>query len=115
MAASSVTGTGLGKSHKETADLLDNLEATSKIVAAGTAETSSDGLPSSPPSDPTVVVTFESPLPLPSNRYVVILTAVNGSDPAYVSDLSDNDDDQFESFSITCASECDVNYIVIKK
>jgi hypothetical protein len=76
------------------------------IVAAGLAELSGT----------TLTVTFPVALAGGYAKYAVILTSAEASTtPAQVTTLTDNDDDDFESFQITNASGKDTFWMVVNR
>lgn len=110
MAASSVTGTGVGSSNKVTTLELSKLANAPTIYIAGYVV--SEDLPVSPPSIGNTVV-FPNPLMGGTEDYIVMLTTQN-SGYAYVNDMNENDDGNFIGFSFVTESEGTLMYTVIK-
>ena len=117
MAATSVTGKGLGSSGKLTTKDLAILVNGPCVFAAGTVEVNFNaGMspPSSPP-DPENMTVVYLPVVLPNvNDYCVILTA-NNAITAYVVDLIDDDDSNMTGFTFSASDEGTVNYMVVRK
>ena len=113
MAASSVTGTGIGSSNKPTVKDLAIAANGPTIHFSGII--TSAGMTLSPPSSPPSTLsrlTFPYPLTGGASDYVVMLTTLNGG-YAYVSDLDENDDGDFTGFSFVTEAECDLMYLVV--
>lgn len=110
MAASSVTGKGLGSSKKITTKDLASLNNAPAIYIAGVVE--SEEVLVSPPTSGNEVV-FPSPLAGGSENYVVILTTISGGS-AYVTDLNEVNGN-FSGFEFITGTECTVMYIVVKR
>jgi hypothetical protein len=106
---SSVTGQGLGAAGKFTTTELSILANAPSIIFSGITETT--GLMSPPVSTNNVV--FPYPLPGGMDKYVVLLTTINGG-VVYVSDRDEDDDGNFTGFSFVSESDGDVMYLVAK-
>ena len=109
MAASSVTGKGIGASDKPTSKELATIGNGPSILIAGTIE--SEGGMSSPPSSSNTVV-FPNALPGAASKYIVILTTLNGG-YAYVTH-KDETDGNFVGFDFVTEADCTLMYIVTK-
>lgn len=114
MGASSVTGTGIGSSNKRTVEQLAILSNGPEILITGiiACRAIDDSPPSSPPLGNSLV-SFPKPFVGSGENYVVLLTPISGS-YAYVVDKNDNEDGNFESFSLVSDVDCDVMYMVAK-
>jgi hypothetical protein len=109
MGASSVTGTGIGSSNKATVKDLAILANGPTIHFAGIV--ASEDIATSPPSTGNTV-TFPYVLEGNADNYVIMLTTQNGG-YAYVSNLHEDEDDNFSGFSFVTEVECDLMYAVI--
>lgn len=114
MSATSVTEVGLGASGNDTKSILNTLNSLPKIVKVGEGEIVDGEVESSPPSNPSVLITFDPVLPLSKDNYVIMLTTISGG-VAYVTDKTNDADGKFESFEAMCETECTVMYAVIEK
>lgn len=112
MGAQSVTGTGFGASNKLTTKELSSLANGPSILVAGSVELADDLLPISPPT-PAATVTLTNPLPGSHENYVVIITSLN-SGMVFVSDMSDNDDNNFSEFTVMGEAEGSCMYLITK-
>lgn len=114
MAASSVTGKGIGSSNKPTVKDLaiaangPTIHFSGIIISAGMTLSS----PSSSPPSTLSRLTFPYPLSGSPSDYVIMLTTLNGG-YAYVSDQDENDDGDFTGFSFVTEAECDLMYIIV--
>ena len=113
MAAASSTGTGAGASNKVTTTELAMMANGPSIFYAGSIETVESGLIMSPPA-PTGVVTLPRPLAGPADNYVIILTTKNAGS-AYVAAITEDADDNLESFSFISEEEGTVYFLVVRK
>lgn len=113
MAASSVTGAGVGESGKLTTKELAILANGPSILIAGVIECEGVGDPPTSPPASGSVVNFPQPLEGGADNYVVMLTAQNSTN-TYVSQMLE-EDGNFVGFAIMTANDCDVMYIVTKK
>lgn len=109
MGASSATGKGNGASNKPGIVQLQEF-SNSVILAAGYAEGSE--VVASPPGFNNLVE-FDVPLEGPSDRYVVMVTTLNGG-YAYVSTMQENDDGNFYRFGVVVEADCNFMYLVAK-
>lgn len=112
MAATTSQGTGHGASNKETTQELSILANGPQIIFAGRVE----GItPNTSPASETGVNTITFPYVLAggSDKYVVLLTTVNGGN-VYVSDVDEDGDGNFSGFSFIAEAECTVMYLVTK-
>lgn len=109
MAATSITGKGLGLCNKATLKDLSLAANGPTIHFAGVV--ASDDLVTSPPTTGNTIA-FPYPLSGGSENYVVMLTTLNGG-YAYVTDLDENGDGDFSGFSFATEAECDLMYTVI--
>ena len=114
MGATTATGTeaGPGASNKPTTTELAIQANGPKIVFTGIVDSSGGG--ESPPSSPpaaTNTVSFPYSLIGGMDKYVILLTSVNGGD-AYVSDRDEDEDGNFIGFSFVSEVEGLVMYLV---
>ena len=112
MGATSVDGTGPGISTRPTITKIQTLMNAPAIYAAGYIEAVEDDIPTSPPSTGNEIE-FDPPFEGPSSRYVVMLTTLNGG-YAYVYDMDEDVDGNFNSFSFISESAGTVMYMVVK-
>lgn len=114
MAASSVTGTGVGASGKPTTVELAGLVNGPAIYAVGSVFVGDEGSPpSSPPAANMATVTL--PVPLPGmDSYAIILTGEEGIHP-YISDMTDDEDGSLTGFTVSGDTSGTVYYMVVKK
>ena len=116
MAASSVTGTGIGSSGKPTTVELAGLVNGPAIYAVGSVlvgEEEGVSPPSSPPAENMATVTL--PVPLPGiDSYAIILTGEEGINP-YIADMTDNEDGSLTGFTVSGSASGTVYYMVVKK
>jgi len=110
MGAQSATGTGLGSSKKVTTKELAILANAPSILVADAVDLS-DGV-SSPPT-PSARIVLTNPLPGSHVNYVVMITSLNAG-TVYVSDMSDNDNDNFSEFSVIGEAEGSCMYFISK-
>lgn len=110
MAASSVTGKGLGNSKKATTKDLAKLQNGPNIVIAGQFELQNSV--TSPPSAAINQVVFPKPLNGLASEYAVILTTLNGG-YVYLSSIEESDG-KFTGFHAIAEADCTVMYIVVK-
>lgn len=106
MAATSVTGVGLGVGKGKSAKNGRTMSVpilTPHVITAGHATTSGSG---------TVTVTFPAPLTGSNVNYAVVVTPASGTTVARVS-KTDNSDSNFSSFTITGANSTAHSYIVV--
>lgn len=109
MSATSVTGKGLGKSAKLTTNELATLANGPSIIFTGITNVVS--VISSPPSISTSV-TFPYPLPGGADKYVVLLTTINGGN-AYIATRTESNGN-FTGFIAVADTDCTVMYLVAK-
>lgn len=107
MGASSVTGAGQGASDAPT---LRELSKGPRVMLTGVAYSRDNDLVSSPYTNNSVV-TFQRPLPGPASSYCVFLTNKNGG-VAYLTDMTEDADGNFNGFTVISEAECEVMYMV---
>jgi hypothetical protein len=110
MAATTSQGTGHGSANKETVTELSILANGPVIMFSGIVE-SVESL-ASPPADTNTIV-FPYPLAGGMDKYVVLLTTINGG-MAYVADRDEDSDGNFTGFTFVAEAECSVMYLVAK-
>lgn len=111
MTASSVTGTGLGDAGKPTTNQLSILSNGPSIIFSGVVETV-EGI-ASPPDIAANTVVFPYTLPGGAEKYVILLTTLNGGS-AYLSSINEDEDGTVHGFSVQSEAEGTVMYMVTK-
>jgi hypothetical protein len=115
MGASSVTGRGKGSAKRNTSRESSLLNNGPIVIMAGSIDTDTNTiLPSSPPDNAlTATVTFPYALKGRATNYVVMLTTQNGG-KAQVTNMIENDNNDFSGFSVSVESGCDLMYMVVR-
>lgn len=110
MSATTTQGTGAGDSRKWTTNELSILANGPSIIFSGLAEYAD--IPTSPPSTSNSV-TFPYALPGGADKYIVMLTSINGG-ATYVVDRDEDSDGNFTGFTFGVESDSVVMYMVAK-
>lgn len=111
MAATSVTGTGLGDADKPSVGDLAVLAQGPCVVFSGIVEVIDGAIPS--PGHPGNTVRLPIPLPGGADNYIVILTPI-GENDVYFYGFGENDGD-VTSFVVVGIDEGEVMFSVIRK